>query len=310
MNNVDRRDHLSHLYNFDGGMWRDRKWWMPIWKELFKSSCDQGYVLYLRVCEIAEEKRQAEEKQEQAAAAARGRGRGRGQGGGRGGGAGRRGGQAGRGLGTAKPIKPMTHLDFLEKIAEGFVVEAYNSRKDSEEDFLLLDAYDLDRLEQALDELRGDAPPSSRASGLERDKVTPSKKKRKTQEVCAPSLAARRPPQPGQRTFCTQTQAVFESDGRLALSELEGDEKHSIVSGQDAVDMGLIKEGYRKNSMFCAYRHCQYAADNKEMKSGAGIKAGMKQAPRSKAQTFCPHPRCLRAYHPMCFSIVHRLRER
>jgi len=38
MNNVDRRDHLSHEYNLDGGFWRDRKWWMPIFKELFKSN--------------------------------------------------------------------------------------------------------------------------------------------------------------------------------------------------------------------------------------------------------------------------------
>ena len=62
MNNVDIRDHLSHMYEFDGGWWRDRKWWVPIFKELFKSSCDQGYVTYRRVWELAEEKRIADEK--------------------------------------------------------------------------------------------------------------------------------------------------------------------------------------------------------------------------------------------------------
>ena len=72
MDYVDVRDHLSHDYNFDGGFWRDHKWWVPIFKELFKSTCDQGYVVY-RVCEIAEEKRQKEVD------AGGGRGRGRGQ---------------------------------------------------------------------------------------------------------------------------------------------------------------------------------------------------------------------------------------
>ena len=44
MDYVDIRDHLSHEYNLDGGFWRDKKWWLPIFKELFKSSCDQGFV--------------------------------------------------------------------------------------------------------------------------------------------------------------------------------------------------------------------------------------------------------------------------
>jgi len=38
MDSVDIRDHLGHDYNFDGGFWRDRNWWMPIFKELFKSA--------------------------------------------------------------------------------------------------------------------------------------------------------------------------------------------------------------------------------------------------------------------------------
>ena len=59
MHYVDIRDHLAHEYNLDGGFWRDRKWWIPIFKELFKSSCDQGYVMYKRVCEIEEAARAA-----------------------------------------------------------------------------------------------------------------------------------------------------------------------------------------------------------------------------------------------------------
>ena len=153
MDYVDVRDHLGHDYNFDGSFWRDRKWWMPIFKEIFKSACDQGYVVYKRVCEIAEEKRQKEVAD--AANAGRGR-RGRGR---------------GRSPATApqtvrtKPIKPISHLDFLEKIAEGYVIEAYNSTKSNDADRISLRAYNLDMLEQALSEMRGDAAPTEGAQG-------------------------------------------------------------------------------------------------------------------------------------------------
>ena len=131
MNNVDNRDHLSHEYNFDGGFWRDRKWWVPIFKEIFKSACDQGYVVYKRVVELAEDARIANVQEHKAAAEDKARE-------------------------DAKQAKPSvteaeldviaaaavmlvdagtkieqkyTHLDFLEKIAEGFVIEAYNSTR-------------------------------------------------------------------------------------------------------------------------------------------------------------------------------------
>uniref|UniRef100_A0A7S3FGQ3 Uncharacterized protein n=1 Tax=Haptolina ericina TaxID=156174 RepID=A0A7S3FGQ3_9EUKA len=57
-------------------------------------------------------------------------------------------------------------LDFLEKIAEGFVIEAYNSTKEKGYDSKLkekqmkLDAYDLPMLERALEEMRGKKPPA------------------------------------------------------------------------------------------------------------------------------------------------------
>ena len=44
----------------------------------------------------------------------------------------------------------MSHLDFMEKIAEGFVIEAYNSKKRKAEDHIDLRAYDLGRLERAM----------------------------------------------------------------------------------------------------------------------------------------------------------------
>ena len=40
MDFVDIFDQLGHYYNVDGHTWRDRKWWMPIFKSLFKGACD------------------------------------------------------------------------------------------------------------------------------------------------------------------------------------------------------------------------------------------------------------------------------
>ena len=157
MNNVDRRDHISHEYNFDGGFWRDIKWWMPVFKELFKSACDQGWVVYKCVCELAEEQRQKEEKEQQEAAAAREE---------------RSGGSPsartrGAALRAAKRIEAISHLDFLEKIAEGFVIEAYNSMKDQKkpDTHMRLEAYSLQQLERACAEMRGKEAPSSQAQG-------------------------------------------------------------------------------------------------------------------------------------------------
>lgn len=166
MQYVDIRDHYSHSYNFDGGFWRDKKWWMPIFKELYKSSCDQGYVCYKRVCDIenekavkaaADAKAKAIEETKKAAheqgvdddaaallAAA-----------------------AAAKVPEPKKIKPMSHLDFLEKIAEGFTIEAYNSTKSRDDMKISLHTYDLATLERAIDEMRGRAPPSKGAQGRE-----------------------------------------------------------------------------------------------------------------------------------------------
>ena len=149
MDEVDTRDHLGSEYGFDGHFWRDRKWWMPIFKELFKSSCDQGYVVYVRVCEIAEAKRKAAEAAAAAAAAA----------------ADAADAQAERAGAGSKPIKPMSHLDFMEKIAEGYVIEAYNSTKREARDHISLKAYDLQILERAISEMRGWSAASTGATG-------------------------------------------------------------------------------------------------------------------------------------------------
>ena len=52
MNNVDRFDQLSHYYNLDGMGWRDRKWWHPVFKGLFKACCDNAYALYKKQFEL------------------------------------------------------------------------------------------------------------------------------------------------------------------------------------------------------------------------------------------------------------------
>ena len=297
MNNVDRRDHLSHEYNLDGGFWRDKKWWVPIFKELFKSSCDQGYVVYKRVCEIEEEARVKRVLTEKEAAAKKAR-------------------DAARAAGTTdadeikavealavagvkegSKIKAMEHLEFLEKIAEGFVIEAYNST--TEKGYgtkpaakqMNLYSYDLPQLERALDEMRGKAPPSDGA-----------------RQATTPQTNAGKGGSAAKRKF----DVYVEDDGRIAAKDLcwdcddETNPPHALVNGKDAVRMGLITETYRA-SMFCSYRFCPIAAENAKKKCGEGCKR--EQAPRAKAPAFCIHPKCKRAFHEKCWCIMHRLME-
>ena len=62
MNNVDIFDQLAHNYGLDGMGWRDRKWWIPVYKALLKGACDQAYTLYKRTFEIEQEKAEAEKE--------------------------------------------------------------------------------------------------------------------------------------------------------------------------------------------------------------------------------------------------------
>ena len=87
---------------------------------------------------------------------------------------------------------------------------------------------------------------------------------------------------------------------------MEG-EIHPLISGHDAVALGLIEEAYRKKSMYCAYKFCKIAACNKEKACGEQSKG--KQQARSLAPAYCMHPVCKRRFHPSCYSVVHRLME-
>ena len=96
-------------------------------------------------------------------------------------------------------------------------------------------------------------------------------------------------------------------DGRIYADCLNPDNPHPLVDGTVAVHLGLITEEYRANSLFCAYKHCPWAAHNKKQKCGE--KSQNKQNGRAKCQAFCTHPECRRGFHPLCHSIVHRLCE-
>ena len=300
MDYVDIRDHLSHEYNFDGGFWRDRKWWMPIFKELFKSSCDQGYVSYKRVCEMEEEARlvrvkAAEEKarsdfweevdsddEDRVSVARREK-------------------EAVDKVPKGRSILPMTHLIFLEKIAEGFVIEAYNSTKKKDSDKMALDSYDLTRLERALAELRGDEAPSSGASGAGGRGTPGSATPGSAKGSATPGSSGRA----GGQGVKRKLKAEVLDDGALAEHQLVGEEKHALIDGKDAVDRGFITESYRTKSMFCAYKFCKIAAENKDTKCGEA--SARVQAGRAKASTYCMHPDCRRGYHATCWSLAHRL---
>lgn len=182
----------------------------------------------------------------------------------------------------------MDHLNFLEKIAEGFVVEAYNGMKSREVDKIGLHAYDLPRLERAIEEMRGNEAPSARALG----------KSPQTYGAKGGKVAKRK------------LEADLEADGRLKCHEIdwsEDAEKHALIDGADAVKRGLITEARRKDSLFCSYKFCKIAAENHAQKSGMHIQGGQMQAPRAKCQAFCIHPKCMRGFHPTCWCIAHRL---
>ena len=320
---VDVKDHLGHEYNLDGGFWRDRKWWHPIFKDIFKSACDQGYVCHKRVCEQAESKRlkDEEKKREQVVKAAMRE-------------AGQRGMPEDEAAAVAalageqtvpkgKKIKPMTHLDFLEKIAEGFVIEAYNSTKSS--GHINLDAYDLSTIERALSEMRGEEGPSEGARGAAAAATPGPARPPRGPTTATPQTVQERASQGGKAkkrlVCCTRvppwsmltgacsrarvpSQIDFGDDGRLKVEDLSQGEAHPLIEKDDAVRLGLITQAYANSSNLCAYRQCPAARQCKDKECGEGC--NRTQSGRARASTFCMHPSCMRFFHATCHSITHR----
>ena len=97
------------------------------------------------------------------------------------------------------------------------------------------------------------------------------------------------------------SQAEVNDDGRICEECISPDDPHPLIDAQLAEDLGLITATYRKSSMFCAYKFCKQAAACKSIKCGEGSQR--QQAGRSKAQSYCMHPNCRRAFHPTCYSI-------
>lgn len=107
MNNVDRNDQLSKNYNLDGVSMRDRKWWHPILKAVLKRAVVQAYLMYRKVCELAETARVAPRGD---SPSARSRGA------------------------AAQKIKPMSHMAFQEKVAGGLIIMAFNELPSTRDD--------------------------------------------------------------------------------------------------------------------------------------------------------------------------------
>ena len=95
-------------------------------------------------------------------------------------------------------------------------------------------------------------------------------------------------------------------DGRICEECLDPEDPHPLIDGKIAVQLGLITESYREK-MFCAYKHCPWADQNKAQKCGE--KSSREQAGRAKCQQFCMHPSCRRGFHSLCYSVVHRLMQ-
>lgn len=60
--------------------------------------------------------------------------------------------------------------------------------------------------------------------------------------------------------------------------------------------------------MYCVYKFCPWAAENKAKKCGES--SSREQAARAKSQLLCAHPLCNRPYHGLCHAIMHRLISR
>ena len=98
------------------------------------------------------------------------------------------------------------------------------------------------------------------------------------------------------------------ADGRLSAETLRTGEAHPLIHLDAAINLGLVTRAYAKDSNYCPYKFCFWAAMNKKKKCGERGE-GREQAPRSKAAYYCMHPACMRAYHPTCYSVMHRLVE-
>ena len=244
MNNVDIFDQLAHYYNLDGMGWRDRKWWVPIFKALLKGACDQAYALYKRTFEIEQEAAAAAPAAATAGAPAA---------------APAADDSPARNTRTAtrkRTPQPMSHFDFLEKIAEGLFIEGYNSTKRDAKARLDLLSYTLADLEAAIAEVHGDAAVRAKPIG-----------KRK-----------------GRR--------VFEDDDLLPESDTREHRRIAAVPKD-------------RPKVFCSFRCCPWAAQNKRGKCGE--KSKRTQAARSSCKAngvWCMD--CNKAYHVECYALFHR----
>ena len=116
-----------------------------------------------------------------------------------------------------------------------------------------------------------------------------------------------KPRLPADRNPLECPQVKLQEDGRICEECLDPNDPHPLIDGKIAVQLRFIDEKYRERSLTCAYAHCPWAQQNKEQKCGEG--SSRKQAGRARCQAFCMHPDCRRGFHPLCYSIVHRLMQ-
>jgi hypothetical protein len=100
MNGVDVSDQLAKSYEIGGQGWRNAKWTTAVSQDIIKRSADAAYLLYERQCELDESARRALGGSPAAGSRSR-----------------------------SKPIRPLTHADFIESVAGGLIVTAYNVQK-------------------------------------------------------------------------------------------------------------------------------------------------------------------------------------
>ena len=163
----------------------------------------------------------------------------------------------------------MSHCDWLEKICEGYVIEAYNSTTKKRADHISLSTYSDARLESALAEMRGIQPPASSAT-TPASTASQSGKKRSRLDV--------------------------DDCGVLSAAALRV--PHPYIDASEAKEKGMLEQSAKN---YCAFTQCPIAGANKRQK----VSEISDQAGRARSAGFCMRCRC--GFHPSCYSRAHGL---
>lgn len=275
MNAVDALDQLAKAYEIGGPHWRNAKWTAAIADDLTKRSADAGYMLYDRRCELDEDERLRALPASTAPDDSPARGvRSRAQ--------------------TSNSIVSMSHMDFLEKVAGGLIILAYNEQQGikpeerlplSADPLAVLEAFARARTSKSttvrLQPSNGGDTTASGAGGSSAGTGASGAGASSGQ----PSLGSRKRAAP--LKAASTTEPIVFGPGHCLMP---------LPADRDGTGLG------KKSNPYCVYEACPHGASNKHQKCGRG--QAYVQTGRSRCQFWCPA--CERPYHADCCNRVHR----